>query len=483
MNDVKNLLVNRMISLEKACLKLVVQEFERFYFAYEMSQNKTLQFNLKFLQRVYTHELWSKLFEENRLKDEYHNFLLNEHLEFFDNNWLKSSRYSLKDVFPRLPNIINASLCYSCNDECLKSITEHCSKIERIDAKASLISDKGLKYLCKKENGKVPCPNLKTISVLDSFVTDEGVVYLIQNLPSLERIYYRNVPKLLYNLHKEDLPDLQNVHTYNIIYLTFIGDEKLPYYNDILKICLRVCPKLEAVGLSVRNDEQFHLFNGFSLKSIHLEFSKSNLKSRVNDLLKIIGSNLTVLSIANPAINFSSDSIAGNTVISPTEMSLNSIAKCCPKLKFLNMGSITLMNDPDYPQELFHCLIKSKFKDIVFESANTKAFCLLMSISPNLEYLTFHACHLASEVKSNFLNSFEKTFLKYITFNCMDIDIRFLKDILLRCPYLKTLRMEGISYPLQEITELTEYAKKLANKPDIYFCSKYHHEHDIFCIS
>ena len=172
-----------MISLKQSCINVIANKFDRFHFAFCVTNDEILMSDLMFLQRFFTSELGSELCKKGKMKDEYLDFLMNEHLNILDENWFVDSfyLYLMKDNIDRFPNLTKVSLANTCNDEILKKIAEFCPHVVEINASNRFVTDTGLKYLCKNEKGKVPCTNLKELTIGKSSVTDEGLAYLIQN--------------------------------------------------------------------------------------------------------------------------------------------------------------------------------------------------------------------------------------------------------------------------------------------------------------
>ena len=440
-----------MISLKKECLSKIAGEFERIYFATAISKDRTLKRNFQFLQRKYTSELVSELSQKRKLKHEYMEFFLNAHLNILDEKWFTDACYgtSVKDVIYCLPNLSILILPYTCSDDILKNIAEFCPKIVEINASYSPITDTGLKYLCKNENGKVPCPALKKLSIFLSNVTDDGLMHLIQNLPSLEEIDHKNVPLILYFLHEKDLHRLEKLPSYNLIHLSLCAHWKLPYYTELFKICLTVCPRLKSLDCHISEKRQLDLFNNTSLEKLDISiFLKSRLD--VNNFLKNNGRNLVSLNIFNCI------------------MSISATAENCPKLRHLFIIDVTFLEEQDNTRTAFPHLIQCTFKNITADCATDKAMEAFLMSSPKLEQLTFTSCYLSPEMKHHLLKCCENRLLKCITFFCTFVEMHILKDILLSCPSLKTLRLENCYFELNGKMQLTEFIKELPNKPEIY---------------
>ena len=444
-----------MIFLEKLCFSLIVQNFQRFHFAFSTSNNETVIRNFEFLRKKYTFELGSELMEKGKMEEEYLEFLLNEHLKILDYEWLEHICYqhTMKDILQRLPNLTKISCFGYCNDAVLENIAKFCPKISEINASFSSVTDNGVKYLCKNENGA--CSELKTLFIFGSKVTEEGVENLIQNVPSLEKIYYKYVPQVLYSLHKEDLPKLANVRCYNLVELNLLKLSYLPYYPDILKISLTVCPKLKSIGCCISDKDQLKLFNNTNLEDLHLKCLTPNPEINLSNFLRSNGHNLVYLK-------------ASNCVISPFDL-----ATSCPKLECLCIDYVSFTNNNNSEFE-FRCLVKCDLQNIhdrwysaYHDCTMDKAIRCLLLKSPNLQKLAIICCSLFSDTERQILKYCENHFLEEITFESLYIEMDYLKEILLSCPTLTTLNVEDCHCNYQDEKELIEFAQTLPNKPHI----------------
>ena len=439
-----------MFSLTDLCFGVIFKEFERFYLAFTESNNETLQRNLEFLQRKYSSELASVLFKTGELKGKYLKFLLNAHLRWLDLEWLEVSpnRKPIKDILRQLPNL-EKIFCVKTDDNILKNVAKYCPKMVAIVASSSSVTDYGIKCLCRNKNGKIPCPDLKTLDIPSLKVTDEGVKLLIKSLPSLERIHYLHIPQILYSLHKADLHNLEKLPRYNLVVLEFFGVSDLPYYTDLLKICLTLCPRLNSIRLYVTDTEQLNLCSNVSLEDLDLNLTKVIPKITINDFLKAHGSKLVSLKISNCV------------------MSVNVLATSCPKLKYLYMDDITFVGHFD-SQTIFPCLTECVFRLIKNDVSTNTAMSLLLSSSPNLERLEFNWCFISLFAGNRLFECCENNnFLKSITFCFTTVEIDLLVCILLSLPSLKDLNLCDCDYSPDDLKELAEFAETLPNKPDI----------------
>lgn len=117
----------KMYSLEKLCLDLIVQNFERFYYAFTVSKDECVQRHFQFLQRRFSVQLATGLCIKETLKEEYFKLLINEHLNLLFGAWFKNSQClnSTECVFRRLHNLTR--ICFkNCGDEILENVAKFC---------------------------------------------------------------------------------------------------------------------------------------------------------------------------------------------------------------------------------------------------------------------------------------------------------------------------------------------------------------------
>lgn len=461
-----------MVRLEKICLNSIVDNFERYYLAFTLSKDDNLGLSFEFLQRRYSTELATELYQQSLrtyddLKEEYLEFLINEHLYLLQEEWLGNSlcSNSMGDIFHRLPNLTTIDFAaMNCGDELLKNIAKFCSKIVEIRLRYSNVTDNGVKYLCERKNGTVPYPELKNLFIETtvgwSLFTDTGAEYLIRNLPSLEKFNYRNAPLLLHQIHEDNFNKFKSMHFYNLVELNFFELHNflnlihLPIYTDALKTCLTVCHKLQSLACYISDKEQLNFFTKSSLKKLHLAFR--NPKTNIEHFLKKNGFKLTSLKITG------------------CTLSICVLGVSCPSLKEFFAECINFTDDYDYDlQPNFVSLIKCYFKDI--EASSNEGVCSLLSSSLRLEFISFDKCMLSLELKAHILLWCKNPFAKNIEFGRIIIyfEMDFLKDILLNCPSLKTMRViDYLFYGIgsEEIDlkrTLLSFAASLPNKPKI----------------
>lgn len=443
-----------MSSLEKLCIDFIVRNFDLFYYAFSSSKDRNLQRNFEFLKRRFSEQLANALYENKNLKEEYFEFLINEHLNFIDGKWFRNSSYvnSMDRIFCRLPNLERV-LFSTCGDEILEYIAQYCPKIIEIDVRHSNVTDTGIEYLCKIKNGMVPCPEIKSIFAWPSRVTSRGAERLVRSLPSLEKIDY-NVPLLVHRIHEENLSRFGKVHFYNLVELNLLRFKRLPIYSDILRTCLAVCPKLQSFSCYVSNKEELALFNSRQFKKLHLQFSTADPSINIDDFLKKNGWNLTYLKISSCA------------------MSVSVLAMHCPVIKEFYAHRVNFVDNNYNFKPVFPSLTECTFSDIEPSAGN--AVCLFISSSPVLRSISFTYCTLSHELQSQILLWCKNPSAKKIEFWCLDLELDFLRNILLSCPSLKDMAVTECSVDVPDTKEiLHRLARSLPNKPKIVFVQMY----------
>ena len=445
------MLNDNMLSLEKLCLDVIAYKFERFHFAFSVSQDDNLQRNFEFLKRIFSVQLATALFQKKQMKEKYFEFLMNEHLNFLDCKWLKSSRRekSLEDIFCRLQNLERIRFTSDNGDEILENISNFCPNVTEIDARSSRITDNGLRYLCERKNGTVPSPQLKKIFIVPSCVTSKGVECLIRNLPSLERTDYVNVPPLLHSIYKESLSKFEKLHYCNLIELDFSECYGSAIYTDILKTCFSVCPKLESVYCVIAKKDELDLLTNYPLKKLKIYFLADFPKINVDNFLRKNGRNLSTLCITKCSV------------------SISLLAIHCPILKEFYADRVNFTHDVHLKPK-FRSLIKCSLSNT--DPSDDESICLLFSSSPVLETLSLTCCTLSLQMKAHILGWCKNSSAKIVDFWFLKLEMEFLNDMLKSCSSLKKMFLIDCSVDVQDPKEvLLSTAKILPNKPEIYF--------------
>lgn len=472
-----------MISLKKKCLKNIIKHFDRFHLAYSTTQNNRLKLMFEFLKRKYSFEIAQQLYDDGcSIRIEYIDFVINRFLTSLDTNWLDNCPWDVvvkkfaeigsnldKVYFNDDDNAWEKVLCHlpnlqfvyfeEFNDTCLDSIVKFCSKIQTIASTSSKISIDSLKQLCYHENGVYPCPELKEIIIGSSEnVKNEDIAFLIKNLPHLEKLDYDNLHEVLYSIHKDHLNTLDSIKPYNLTDLQLLHniiDPTSLNFDDILKICVSVCPHLKSLSCPVFKKEHLDLCSQLSeLKYLTLSnFQDSTIE--LNDFLKLKGKMLTSLKIQN----FS--------------LSISCLVQNCPHLKSLNMNKISLQ----YNERSETIPVLNNLKDLTFSEMieADKAVTSLMSSSPNLELLSIKGYNLFSaDIQTAVLKCCERANLKHVNFKGSGVESKFVQNVLLSCSSLLSLNLEycELGNDTEEMEKLENIAMSLPNKPEILYCEQ-----------
>lgn len=163
-----------------------------------------------------------------------------------------------EDVICHLPNLKSFTYRDHCNYLTLKNVAKFCPNIEKIDigdASSVFLFQESVRRLCRSENGEAYFTKLKKLCFTQ--IIFEDLKILMKNLPSLQIVDYPFLPLVLYSSFEEgELQSLGNARTYNITSLDLRNCVDYPYYNDILKICLSVCPHLKSLTYGLLKEDE-----------------------------------------------------------------------------------------------------------------------------------------------------------------------------------------------------------------------------------
>lgn len=424
-------------SLEKLCFMAIVENFEMFYLAFTLTYDFELCRKFKFLQRIYSYNLLSHLHEEGLMTEEYLNFLINEHLEHFNVEWVASFPVYWENVFSRLTRLISLNFLDQCNDDILKIVAKYCHKLEEIYLKYSPVTDIGIRYLCRDESGSNPCPNLRKIYIQSTGVTQRGIEYLIQNQPSLQFIDEPKVPLLLYSLHKNDLINIERTNGYKLLKMRTLKFKKLPYYTDLLRICLILCPKMDTLTCQISDTAELDLIRSTDLKHLRLEYLGNDSKINIDNFLNSKGRNINYLRISN------------------CELSYVELALYCPALKRL-YASDCVFKVRYNRRPTFQCLEKFTVEKFKSDSPTDRAITLFLLDSPQLISISFRNGFLAFSVRHFILKWCDTVSInkKVIYFKGLELERNFVKGILSACPPLHAVCLDGCSFDNSDLEPL-----------------------------
>ena len=148
-------------------------------------------------------------------------------------------------------------------------------------------------------------------------------------------------------------------------------------------------------------------------------------------------------------------------------VSVSLLAEYCPALKELFAHRVNFTHD-DNLQLIFPSLTECTFSHN--DPSVGKAVCLVISSSPTLKSISFIYCTLSREVQTQILLWCKNPSSRKIDFWCLDLEIEFLKNILVNCPSLKDMTLTECSVDADDTKEILQnIAKNLPNKPKIVF--------------
>lgn len=442
-----------MHSLKYICLNFIVDNFERYHFVFSTSGDNIIKEAFEVLQRKFSFQIVGDLYTKNKIKDKYLDVLINRNLKVLDADWFNSGLEErlCENVFSRLPNL--RVLCFrnNCKDEILKTIAKFCLKISKIDVRYSSVTDNGVKSLCTNYTGKASCTELKKLYIASTNVTEEGVKYLIQNLVSLEIIDYSELPGLLYSIHKNDLSEIKEIKSYNITTLNLLKYSRVQYFNDLLNICLRMCPRIKSLACPLLDEQQSFVF--LNLQNLFLKNRETNVKICANIFLKENGRNLLFLNIHNCLI------------------SVSVLAKSCPRLSNLCLNKISFLlddGDDDYDQLRFHNLKSCCLEAAKNELPTARAVRKLLLFSANLEFISFKSCVLTVDMKSDILKCCEICSIKTINISKCIVEMLFVRNVV-SCESLKKITLDRCGLESSEEVEIHGLLRMGTHKPHVSF--------------
>ena len=443
--------IGKVQSLEDLCLKSIVKEFDRFYLAFATTSNDGYwNRHFEFLQRRYSYKLALELSSNWNLKSEYCEIVINRHLGNICDEWFVNNHYlgSLKAILGRLPNLTVIRSRY-CGNELLQHIAELCPKIVEIDVGFSDVNDYGVSYLYKRKNGMLPCPELKIFFVQETFVTGRGVENLLRKLPSLESLEYTNLPMVLFHMRHADYKT-KNPHYCNLTDLNLSNFYDLDFFAEVLESCFVICPKLKSLTCNITDEEELNSFTGSHLKKLELTFLPEDRKLNMDNFLKQYGCHLTSLSISNCAV------------------SLSLLAVHCPFLKEIIFLDVNALDEDDNSLPTLSSLTQCEFRKI--DVPVSDLVISLLSRAPNLETVAFTDGILSTEVRIEILVWCKRPSAKKIHFNSVELQMEFLKMILLNCLSLKMMTLFSCNVDVDEpMEELLRIVRSTRNEPEVFY--------------
>ncbi|GIY60322.1 retrovirus-related Pol polyprotein from transposon TNT 1-94 [Caerostris extrusa] len=184
------------------------------------------------------------------------------------------------------------------------------------------ISDAGMVNLCNTNNEDSGFNSLKTLNIIQTAVTRQGVITLLRHLRSLHWLYYKDLSKILYNLHKSDFEN--NPIRYNLKYFEY--NRERVALRKMLEVWAVMCPFVTRISIQDK------------ITNVDLELCKrfQNLKK-----FKITSINYHPRGIIiSPFISVKGAMLTELKVMYAT-VSVETIVKSCPNLKQLFLFNVT----------------------------------------------------------------------------------------------------------------------------------------------
>lgn len=366
-----------------------------------------------------------------------------------------------KDIICYLPNVKSITYQAFCSDDILECVSKYCHELQTLDIKRSYdVTDSGLKYFFQKENGNVPCPLLKEICLESTSVNDESIKNLIINLPLLEYIDYLELPAVLHSMHKEDYNSLDKAERYKLKRLDLLSYTHIAHtqlYDDILEVCITVCPNLKTLYCPIYKLGHLNLCSKLSdVENLNLSCVKGTCID-VNDVLKEKGGKLISLTLCNCSV------------------SLSILGQYCLRLNRLTMDQVNIHFNESDSIPMFFNLKEFTAENVDLSNSDCcKAICRILTSSVPLETLHLKKCNdFTSEIKASILKCCEQCALKVIGFSGSSVETEFLKDILLTCSTLTALNLDGCDVALELEDDLYRIAETMPNKPEIIFTDEF----------
>ncbi|CAL1276237.1 unnamed protein product [Larinioides sclopetarius] len=481
----------KMLSLQDICLLSISKNLPRFNLAFSTTEDSEFRRNLQFLQRFHSSYLIKAATRSCRkLNESYFDFLLNEYIKEFDMdvlyqcNWdnvikriseighgFQKVRFNFPEIsaFEKNVDFVNKVVCHLsnvkildltpyCNDSTLEIIASSCLQLKELHIDDCSVTDKGLKALCQENDDNVGRLNLKLLSLANFVGVNEGIAYLLENMPSLEVIVHPDLPYILYNMHKDNMSNTLD-RKYNLTSL-YLGAnapwEDTPSITDILTLFSDVCPHIKEISLPLAYKEHLDLCFRFpELESFNANNNVTvNLKLDLNEFLKSKGGILRRLHVDK--FSFSVANLVQN----------------CPKLEELDLHNITFQYvDPGTTLQPLNNLQELSLGYFSLSDALVRRSVIdILNSSQKIEKLTLLCCKFENneEFVTRLSKFCENETLKYLKFTTCDVEDAFLQSVLLTCSNLKTLVVEDCeNITATHIENLYEISNSLKSQTKI----------------
>ncbi|GFT82624.1 uncharacterized protein NPIL_273561 [Nephila pilipes] len=486
-------IVPEVVSLQYFCLQTISDNLERFNAALTTTEDINFQRHLHYIRRVHTSFFLNNKLREDKgvLKKKYWNILLNEHMkelhlskiEFKDwddfikkldevGHGIEKIHFDLgiavefekavvfvKKVLLKLQNIKMLHLYAYCDDTILESLPSSCAELEELSVIHSSITEKGLMSLCQKKNNgdEIHSLNLRVIDLSGITDINDGVSYLLKNMPSLELVVYSDLFFVLYGMYKHDVhkasEDKYNLTSFSIPFN--LTRNYYPFLHDVLFILSKCCPHIKT--LSVPIHIKSHLESISNLPELE-DFSAFDISPTsdldLNWFLEQKGRTLKQLKIQN------------------FEVCAAILVESCPNLEGLTLQHPCFqLLDPNISFKQLRNLHKMCIKTISFnDNLMLQSIIKILNCSPKLEKLKFYNTEFSrdDEFTTKFTKFCENSSLHHLEFISCDHEISLLQTILLTCSSLKTLVLENcFEIDYNDVEDLYKMSKSLKKKVEI----------------
>ncbi|GIY18088.1 uncharacterized protein CEXT_62281 [Caerostris extrusa] len=453
-----------VMSLKNICLKSISKNVSRFNAAFSITEDVNFRRNLHYLRKVHYQYLIEEILKEKgELEESYLDFLIHEHVKgiqmaiFPETAWKSvikrisevghkvnfmfkekllygSDKYIdfVNKVVCHLTNVEYLNLNSWCDDRTLEIIGSSCLLLNELHFNECPMTEEGLKFLCQKNKDNEIGLKLKILNIPDTGGVQEGITYLLQNMPSLEVIEHNDLPNIIYDLHKEEMNDNTLRKKYNLTTLHLGASapwEEIPSLSEMLALLIDVCPLVKEISLSLNNKEHLDLCLGFpELEIFCVINSEPSLYLDINGFLEAKGRFLKKLEIER------------------FHLSAAVLTENCKMVEDLNLTDINFQ--PLEPGVTLNPLKKLSQLQLVSFRFHNNAICQslinILNASPNVEKLVLSDCRFGNneEIITNLSKFCEKGKLQHLKFINCDVQEPFLQSVLLTCTTLNTLSVE-----------------------------------------
>ncbi|GFS39486.1 uncharacterized protein TNIN_432631 [Trichonephila inaurata madagascariensis] len=370
----------------------------------------------------------------------------------------RETRGFVIEVLVNLQNLKILHLHSFAEDTILEMLPTCCAKLEELSMIKSRITEKGLISLCQRENNgdETRSLNLRVIDLSGITQINDGVSYLLKNMPSLEIIVYQDLHLVLSNMYKLDVhkasEDKYNLTSFAIPYANTSNCS--PRIQDVLCILSMCCPYIKVLSVPIETKQDLESISKLSeLEDFSAVDISLTADLDLNWFLKQKGETLKRFKILKFRI------------------SVDTLIQNCPNLESLTLQYTCFhLSDPNINLKQLNYLYELYIKSIHYNGNSKQAVIDILNCSPKLENLAFFDCEFKhdDEFATKFTKYCEDSNLHVLTFNTCDLDMPWLQAILLTCSSLKTLVLDQCNgIDSNNIETLYKVSLSLKNKVEI----------------